>query len=578
MKKSHLIYKIKLLIIISCLNGYSQVSFEEQASLLGIEISYGLGEFGGGVSFCDYNNDGWDDITVSSEEGKPIMFYKNVNGSFVEDNINISDDNYETKQVQWVDVDNDGDKDFFVTSSTNANKLYENDGNFNFTDITISSGLDLPATNSWGSSWGDYNNDGYLDVFICFRKFGDTQTNALFKNNGDNTFINVSLDAGLNQIFDPTFCAAFFDYNNDGWQDIYVTNHKFSQSYLYKNNGNGSFTDISAISGTDVITDGMSTTIGDYNNDGWFDIYITNLGNSNSNVNVLLKNNGNETFTEVAVATGTEFNSVAWGAVFLDAENDGDLDLYVSGMLDGSTSLPSAFYENQGDNTFNIPSDIGLNNDTAQSFSNVIGDVDNDGYPEIYVVNENSNNYLWKNTSISTNNWLKVKLEGTQSNRDGIGSIIEIKANGQKQFRYTLNGEGYIGQNSNTEFFGIGTATDIDYVKVTWLSGIVDLYENITPNQTLSIVEGQVLNIDEFSILDIQLYPNPVNDKLQVKINNGLSDYINIELYTNLGKKIFSNIFNSNSIELDVTNLSSGIYFLRFIGDEEIVAKKIIVK
>ena len=171
MENKHLILIIKFLIVLSYINGYSQVSFENQASTLGIVTSYGFGEFGGGVSFCDYNNDGWDDITVSSEEGSPIKFFKNTEGMFIEDNLNISDDFTETKQIQWVDFDNDGDMDLFVTSSSALNKLYQNDGNLNFTDITISSGLNLTATNSWGSSWGDYNNDGYLDVFICFRKF-----------------------------------------------------------------------------------------------------------------------------------------------------------------------------------------------------------------------------------------------------------------------------------------------------------------------------------------------------------------------------------------------------------------------
>jgi len=580
MKKRFLAFVILLIQIFYFDIVNAQLSFEDKASSLGLGISYGNGEFGGGISFFDYNKDGWDDLTMSSEDGKSIIFFKNINGSFVIDNLNIPINSSETKQVQWVDFDNDGDFDLFVTSATSQNSLYKNDGNFNFTDITISSGLATTATNSWGSSWGDYNNDGFLDVFICFRKFGDTQPNALFKNNGNGTFTNVSSLAGINQINDPTFCAAFFDYNNDGWQDIYVTNHKFSQSYLYKNNGDGTFTDVSLVSKAGVITDGMSTTIGDYNNDGWFDIYITNLGNTATNANVLLKNNGDGTFANVATTTGTLFDSVGWGAVFLDADNDTNLDIYVSGMLNGATSLPSAFYKNQGDNTFVIPPNIGFAKDTLPSFSNAIGDVDNNGFPEIAVVNNNNNNiFLWKNTTSSnTNNWLKVKLKGTTSNREGVGSVIEIKANGQKQYRYTLNGEGYLGQNSGSEFFGIGSATSIDSLKVTWLSGAVDLFTNITPNQTINIVEGETLGIDKFNLLDVQLFPNPVKDKLKIKINSRQTESVLATLYTVLGKKIFARELVKNNFELNLSNFSSGIYLLKVEVGSNVIIKKVIVK
>ena len=574
MKRLRYIYKIILLTSITSFNGYSQVSFEEKASLLGLETSYGTGEFGGGVSFCDYNNDGWDDITVSSQEDSPILFFKNINGTFINDNITMPVNDFETKQVQWVDFDNDGDKDLFVTSAKGLNKLYENDGNLNLTDITNSTGLDLTATNSWGSSWGDYNNDGLLDVYICFRDFGDTQPNALFKNNGDSTFTNVSIDVGLNQIIDPTFCAAFFDFDNDGWQDIFVTNHKFSQSYLYRNNGDETFTDISVFSGANIFVDGMSTTIGDYNNDGFFDIYVTN----NPPGNYQLKNNGDGTFTNVAASLGTAFYSVAWGAVFLDADNDTDLDLYVSGMLDGSTTLPSAFYENSNFNNFNIPSNIGFENDVARSFSNAIGDVDNDGFPDIYVINENSNNFLWKNTTQNSNNWLKIKLEGTTSNKDGIGSLIEIFVNGKSQYRYTLIGEGYIAQNSNSEFFGLGSATMIDYVKVHWLSGIEDILYNVTSNNAITVVEGEnVLSTTDIDLNKFNVYPNPSKGLFNIEL-----DHFNLEqrltVYDVFGRKVRAERSLNNRIStVNLNGMSAGIYFFKFFSKDGILIKKVVL-
>lgn len=575
MKRINLINQIKFAFIFIMFSVNSQISFEESGSVLGIDTSYGLGEFGGGVSFYDYNGDGWDDITVSSGAGNPIHFYKNVNGLFVVDDIIISNSNFETKQVQWVDFDNDDDMDLFITGQNDQNKLYQNDGKFNFIDITSLSGLNLMATNSWGASWGDFNNDGYLDVYVCFRNFGDTQPNALFKNLGDGTFVNVSFEAGLNQMVDPTFCAAFFDYNNDGWQDIFVTNHKFSQSYLYKNNGNETFTDVSSISGADILADGMSTTIGDFNNDGWFDIYVTN----NPPGNYHLMNNGNGTFTNVASSIGTGFYSVAWGAVFLDADNDSDLDLYVSGMLDGTTTLPSAFYENLDNNSFSIPENIGFENDTAQSFSNAIGDIDNDGLPDIFVVNQNRNNFLWKNTSNNSNNWLKINLEGVVSNKDGIGCKIELYSNEKTQYRYTLNGEGYIAQNSKSEFFGIGTATNIVFVKVTWLSGIVDILYNIDANQEITIIEGgNILSTNNIRISNFNIFPNPSKGVFNIEMNN-LNFNEKLSVFDVFGRKVTADYFLNDKLTLiDLNNLVSGIYFLKISSIKGVFTKKIILQ
>ncbi|MCP4801292.1 MAG: VCBS repeat-containing protein, partial [Bacteroidetes bacterium] len=174
-----------------------------------------------------------------------------------------------------------------------------------------------------------------------------------YRNNGDATFTDVSSSAGISNLNHLSLCASFFDFNNDGWQDIYIANDRFTTSnILYKNNGNGTFTDVSSSSGSGITMDAMSTTIGDYNSDGFLDIYITNT----SSGNYFLENNGDETFTNIASSNGTLFQSISWGAVFLDADNDSDLDLYVSGMRDGTSGqLPSAFYQNDN-GVFTIPS------------------------------------------------------------------------------------------------------------------------------------------------------------------------------------------------------------------------------
>lgn len=533
----------------------SQISFQNLASDIGIDVTCGNSLFGSGITFYDYDNDGWDDITVASASGDPIRFLKNINGNFIEQTLNIPNNNWRNKQINWVDIDNDGDKDLLVTSDTNSTKLFENLGNMIMQDITVASGILTDVLETYGASWGDYNNDGFLDLFLSNRS--EYVPNILYKNNGDNTFTIVNSTAGIINTGMLSFCSAFFDFDNDGDQDIYVANDKLQYANtLYKNNGDGTFTDVSFESGTGISIDAMSVTIDDYNADGWLDIYVTN----DVPGNVFLKNNGDGTFTDIANSTGTTLNSVAWGAVFLDADNDSDLDLYVSAEHDGSVPgyLSSAMYENLADGTFNIINSA-VPNDFAISYSNAIGDTDNDGFPEIAVNNINHDNiFLWKNTSTSGNNWIKVKLEGTESNRDGIGSKIEISVNGEKQYRYTLCGEGYLSQNSSSEFFGIGSATAVDYIKVKWLSGIEDILYDVSVNEEINIIERSTLSILENDLFELKVFPNPAKSEMQVRSQSIIKC---VEIVNFLGQSVLKIYPNSQNFSMDLSSLSKGAYF-----------------
>ncbi|WP_426430749.1 FG-GAP-like repeat-containing protein [Winogradskyella sp. HB-48] len=552
----------------------SQINFQNQASARGVGDSCGDMNFGGGISFYDYNKDGWDDITLATEDFQDLIIYKNTSsGFFIPETNLIPNNTFQQRQPVWVDYDNDGDYDLYITSDTDGNRLYQNDNN-SLTDVTSISGLPMPNLFTFGASWGDYNNDGFLDVFISNRDVNFQIPNYLFKNNGDGTFTNVSISAGIGLGSHLSFCSAFFDYDNDGWQDIYVANDKTqTQNLLYHNNGDGTFTEVGESSGTNIAIDAMSTTIGDYNNDGWFDIYITN----GIEGNVLFQNDGDGTFTDMALVSGTTFNSAAWGSVFLDAENDGDLDLYVSSEFDGTVPglLSSAFYENQTNNTFTLLNNGSFINDNLESYANAIGDIDNDGYPEIVVSNSNNDDlFLWKNLTPNSNNWLKVKLEGTTSNKQGIGSTIEISVNGQKQYRYTLCGEGYLGQNSAYEFFGIGSNTIIDYVKVSWLSGMEDILYNVNPNQTLSITEGSnPLNLQDFDDFYVNIYPNPTSDYLYFNTND-IND-IFYEIIDISGRIIMQGKIDDSEY-LDVKNLSSGHYIFKVQNNNKNFIKRFI--
>ena len=543
---------------------YAQLAFDDVAAQIGVDYSYGDSEYGGGVSFADFDNDGWDDITYASENGVDLYFFKNTNGVFNLVNFNGISNTSKAKQVIWVDYDNDGDKDFFVTAIEGKNAFYSNDGEMNFTDISSAIGIFQTDLFTYGASFGDIDNDGDLDLFISNRSPEDH--NYLYRNDSG-IYVDITGTSGISLEGQLSFCSIFFDYDKDGLQDIYVSNDKEENiNRLYKNLGDGVFQDVSESSNAGVDVSAMSTTLGDFNNDGWFDIYITNTPFSQvSSIqgNVLLKNNGDGTFTNVATETGTSFDSVGWGSVFLDADNDGLLDIYVSSSENGNGSLiSSAFYHQQDDETFTIPQDIGFNTDLRESYTNAIGDINNDGKPEIVVGNDTDNNFLWQNNTLNENNWLKVKLEGVVSNKDGIGNTIEINVDGQSQYRYTLAGEGYLSQNSFYEFFGTGLSNLIDYVKVTWTStGATETFNNIEANQSITIKEGiGILNDNNYIVEDLlSIYPNPSNDgvfKLSTKNNESNT----LKVYDLSGRLIFNVKNLKNNDEFSLNHCKKGIY------------------
>ena len=478
-----------------------------------------------------------------------------------------------------------------------------------FEDVTESLGIYTEDLFTYGASFGDIDNDGDLDLMIMHRDVGErNQPNVLYRND-DGKFTDITLAAGIRLENDLSFCASFFDYDNDGFQDIYVSNDKYTKANtLYRNNGDGTFQDVSATSGAGMAIDAMSTTIEDYNNDGWLDIYVTNTSAGNFH----LRNNGDGTFTNVAEELGTSFNSIGWGAVFFDADNDADLDIYVSGMLTGTDErLSAAFYQNANGNFF-IPQNVGFEGDNRRSFANAMGDTDNDGYPEIVVMNDRQNNFLWKNESFQGNNWFKIILEGNLSNKDGIGSTIELFADGLSQYRYTICGEGYLGQNSAFEFFGLADAVNIDYVKVTWLSGVTDIIENVTPNLAYKLVEGSNELIpfetgsDEENDQDGQnedneedeetengeeseteeetiepaegvdneenelspcsraiVFPNPSQDGVFNVCADDLRGQLNIRIYDSTGRMILKKTMRPEEGRIDLNDLPSGHYFMQ---------------
>jgi hypothetical protein len=289
---------------------------------------------------------------------------------------------------------------------------------------------------------------------------------------------------------------------------------------------------------------------------------------------VLLKNNGDETFSNISLSSGTIVDSFCWGSNFLDADNDADLDLYINSQYTGDNGFPSyAFFTNSGNETFTQPSNVGFSGNIFRSYSSAIGDYNNDGLMEIIVNNDFFQTpSLWENMANNNNNFIAVTLEGTVSNKDGIGSVIEISVNGNKQYRYTLCGEGYLSQNSSTEIFGLGTSNTIDYIKVRWLSGIEDTIFNVPPNQKLHIVESSSLSNLDYSANSFRYYPNPVANSLFIDAPTLVDS---VQILNIQGQMVRQLQPNSLNFAVSFEDLSSGFYVVKLFGAETTIIKKI---
>ncbi|MEM7104146.1 MAG: FG-GAP-like repeat-containing protein [Bacteroidota bacterium] len=561
------------LALISCINVEGQ-SYIDYTTQLGISHTYGVDDFGGGISFHDFDMDGWDDLTLSSEEGDSIVFYRNIGGMFERVYFEDVDHTGHAKQILWCDYDNDSDKDLLVTGKDWDNVLYINNGSFEF-DPYILPAPDTFATGpTYGATFGDVDLDGDLDLFICNRTITEPIPNQLFLNNGDGTFTDVTPQSFFSGIHQFTFAAAFLDYNNDMLPDLYTAEDKQSFNQIYQNVGNGYLIDNCLNCGAEIVINAMNVGPGDYDNDGDLDIYITNTPAGNA----LLRNNGNGTFTELGGPAGVGYYQIGWCGTFLDYDYDKDLDLYVSGSS-VTVTMKSVMYENQGNGQFVEPNDVGLLGDSTRSFSHAVGDYNNDGFPDIAVSNIlPDSTQFWHHTG-SDNNWVKIKLEGTVSNKEGIGSWIEVWSEGEKQVRYTHCGVGYLSQNSAYEFVGLGSAMEADSIIVRWLSGVIDKVENVTANQSITIVEGETITSIHNQIeKDLSIYPNPVVDVLTLELAGGWKDST-IEVLDLDGRVVYKFAFlakPTNRVYLNLSGLSAGSYVLNINIEGNRILYKII--
>lgn len=480
------------LIVLQCLPCFMYAqSYTEVASEVGIVYQYMGIEYGGGVSFYDVNKDGWDDITVATA-GMPIRLYLNEGGTFAPP-ISLTTNQHEAKSVVWVDYDNDGDADLFITRYGGPWTLLRNEGNLlTMTNYTSFAGLPNNTNYlTYGQAWGDPDRDGDLDLYLCNYN-ADGVTNFYFENDGDGTFTERASDLGIDNGSVWSFQPAFIDYDHDLWPDLFVINDRLPASdNMYRNNGDGTWSDVTIELGLDYYIFSMNNSCADYDHDGDLDIYVSNnpTGNLLHNYN---KDSG--TFDEVATDLGVQVNDHSWSAQWIDADNDGWEDLHVCCSPFWNEPGQNRFFYNNQDGTFTANYfNNGFEIDQGKSNSSASGDFNNDGFADLFIVQE------WPHISRlfqcvpNENHYIKVGLEGVVSNSDGIGAWLSVYANDMHLLRYTHCGEGYMTQNSQYEIFGLGTATEVDSLIIEWPSGHVDKLYDLPADALHMLTEGMSL-------------------------------------------------------------------------------------
>lgn len=562
---------ISWFVLFSCQVFTQSVTFTDVAGQMGVTNTYNNPSFGGGVSFFDFDLDGADDLSLASANGENIYLYKNEGNAFayVSEDLNISNLMH-SRAILWADYDNDGDQDLFVVNNNYHNLLFNNH-NMKFTDVTESSGISITSNNSSGACFGDFNNDGWLDLYVI--TYHEAQPNRLYKNNGDGTFTDVTALAGVGDTSKVPLAVVFVDYNNDGWQDIYIANDKMDGNTLFKNDGDGTFSDVSAQSGADFIGNCMGIAVGDYDNDLDLDLYISNSSEGNG----LLKNNGDGTFTQIAEQLGIAVHRICWGVNFFDMDNDTDLDLFVavSKGIDGQDfGYQNVLFENNGDGTFTQTSSTGIDSDSSYSFGTSIGDFNSDGFYDIAVMNSAPYPFeLWANSG-NSNNWIKIKLNGIESNKNGIGSILEFFVQDKHFIRSTHCGISYLSQNNLPDIYGVGDAETIDSIKIYWSGGTVDILYDVNVNQIITVTEGETLvNIGQLSEIPFEFnieqnYPNPFNPETRIRFSLAADSDVKIKIFNALGEQVdlLVNKFlpaGEHEVSFNATGLNSGVYFYR---------------
>ena len=482
-------YYCFLFFLITCFHAEAQFSLVVMESLNVAADGYN----GNGLSFYDFNGDGYDDASLVSGDGEVRFFENDAGTGFIEVDLDleINHSGNDAKMITWVDVDNDLDLDLFITFYLAPCQLWLNNGAMEFSNISVTSGIH--QTNNWetnGASWGDFNNDGFLDVYLNNYNVEGIVTNYLYQNNGDGTFSDVTSNAGCSNDSQNSFQSLWFDYDNDLWLDLIVINDRLQHpNAIYHNNGDGTFTDVSLTIGFAQAIYAMSISCADYDNDDDMDVYVSN----GLEGNIFMQYNDGQ-FLDIASVYDMEVFSICWGAVWVDHDCDMDQDLFVGTYVWNEDASANAYYE-QTTGDFERNDEL-IAFDESNVYAAALGDFDNNGLPDLMLHTLDAGSSVMYRNLGTENHWTTVSLQGTVSNTQAVGSLIELWSGGTKQTRFTYLGENYFGQSSQTEFFGLGSNTTIDSLNITFPSGITQYYCDLPVDSNYQFVEGVGIEFD----------------------------------------------------------------------------------
>ena len=517
----------------------SAIRFEDASDKAGINFTHSFGSrqlgsllegTGAGCVWFDFNNDGLPDLYVVN--GRPLddsmhpyplkekpvtpphnhLYRNDGNGHFtdVTDKAGLNPDMYAVA-VTAADYDNDGNIDLLVTGYGKT-ILYHNDGNGHFTDATAKAGIKVDG---WAisSTWLDYDKDGCVDLFVGryvkfdpkYRAFYaadnypgpldyEGETNRLYHNNCDGTFSDVTDKSGIGAFTGRTMGVTAADFDNDGWDDIYVANDR-TENFLFHNKHDGTFEEVGNDSGTAFGQNGESTSsmgpvFADLEGRGVLDLWVTD-----GHYNRLLHNTGKQTFEDIGASNGvsqTNAQYVSWGTGVYDFDNDGQPDILIfHGGLIHLIPQEHTLFRGLGNGRFaDVSREAGpVLSERTVARGACFADYDNDGKMDAFLVNLGAKGTLVHNVSTNTGHWVAIKLTGTKSNRDGIGARVEVYAGDKRWTAERVASSGYLSQDDGRIHFGLGAATVIDKIVVRWPSGREQKLEKQSVDRVLTLEE-----------------------------------------------------------------------------------------
>ncbi len=559
-----------LIYIGSCMHLSHGQQLNDEATSRGLDFVYSVYDhWGVGFSSYDYNNDGWDDLTFVIPNDF-VRFYRNLNGQFEYDNISLPALG-DIRSLIWCDIDNDGQIDIVAAYKDLGLKIFRNTGGFQFFDVTAALGITTIVQDAYCASVADINLDGYLDIYVS--AYSLTNGNRLFLSDGNGMYTDETVSLGFDTGYRTTFITVFYDYNRDGSIDIHVANDRYvHDDELFMGNTTSGYTDYALSLGLINPGNPMTLSIADYNNDGYEDAFLSDFGNDLffsgvSTEQRVYRNNSGLNSTLVTSDLGLETNSFAWGGLWVDYNNDQYEDLYIAtGELVSYHPITiSRFFENgQGDTLIDVSDSIN-GNTFYHSYSPIKGDFDRNGFYDIAITNENSYPTLLMNAG-NGNNYIKVTLEGTESNRDAIGAIIELYNNGTKQTKTVFGAIGICSQYSQHQIIGLGGSAQADSLVITYPQGIKNKYYNISAGSELHLIEHEKISIfnqdsvylcagEEFQIgyaglVDYYWSSGETTDSIQIQTSG---DYYLIG-YSSTGLKFISDTLHVEILDLPIYN------------------------